>query len=106
MDPDPGVRGAVAVKTSKRRKLEAAGWRVGSAADFLGLPTLGLRHYTYGGDGRAAWLVMRDPCAGSEFVYTVYRIELMGTKEARVIGRELSLPLAREVVKRDRENLP
>ena len=27
------------MKQSKRRKLEAAGWQIGSAADFLGLST-------------------------------------------------------------------
>jgi len=72
------------------------------------LPTLCLRHDLYG-DGRAAWLVVVDPCAGRKHVYTVYRIALTGTKEARVIGRELPLTLARDVVrrdKRDRESLP
>lgn len=108
------------MKADKCRKLEAAGGRVGSADDFLGLstdesrqvaakasrlPKLGLRHYTYGGDDRAAWLVVADPCAGRRHVYTVYRISLTANKYAHVIGRELDLPLARKIVKRDMESL-
>lgn len=68
------------------------------------LPALRLNHHIYGGD-RAAWLVVRDPCAGRKNVYTVYRIWLVAGRAASVIGRELPLPLAREVVKRDMESL-
>lgn len=85
MDHDQGVRGADAVTSTK-------------------LPTLCLRHDLYG-DGRAAWLVVVDPCAGRKHVYTVYRISLTGDKEAHVIGRELPLALARDVVKHDRKSL-
>lgn len=67
------------------------------------LSPLWLSHYVYGGDDRAAWLVVRDPCAGSKRVYTVYRISLTANKQAHVIGRELSLPLARLAVKKDME---
>jgi len=69
------------------------------------LVKLGLRHDVYGDDLRAAWLVVRDPCAGKRSVYTVYRISLTSDKEARVIGRELPLLLARDVVKRDMETI-
>jgi hypothetical protein len=65
---------------------------------------LWLKHELYG-DGRTAWLVVRDLHAGSKHVYTVYRIELTGTKEAQVIGRELPLGLARKIVKQSMENL-
>jgi hypothetical protein len=65
---------------------------------------LWLKHELYG-DGAAAWLVVHDPCAGSKRVYTVYRISLTANKHAHVIGRELPLPLARQVVKRDRESI-
>ena len=118
------------MKAAKRRKLEAAGWRVGSADDFLAnakiekraagtysitprgaapklpsLQELGLKHHVYGGDGRAAWLIVRDPCAGCKNVYTVYRISLIAHKEAHVIGRELPLPAARRVVRKDMETV-
>lgn len=71
-------------------------------------PALGklwLNHYVYGDGRRAAWLIVRDPTAGLKNVYTVYRISLVGHQEAKVIGRELPLPLARDVVKRDRDSL-
>lgn len=99
------------MKTTKRRKLEAAVCRVGSADDFQAavkaskLPVLGLRHHVYGGDGRAAWFIVADLCAGRKHVYTAYRISLTGNKQAHMIGRELDLHLAREVVKRDMESL-
>ena len=64
------------------------------------LQPLRLSHYVYG-DERGAWLVVRDPCAGRKNVYTVYRISLVGTKTAQVIGRELDLPLARKIVRQD-----
>ena len=39
------------------------------------LPKLWIKHELYGGD-RGAWLIVRDPYAGSRRVYTVYRISL------------------------------
>ena len=99
------------MKAAKRRKLEAAGWRVGSANDFLEqgvkkklpmLHKLCLKHEIYG-DECGAWLVVRDPHAGRKNVYTVYRISLTANKVAHVIGRELDLPLARKVVRQDME---
>lgn len=67
------------------------------------LSNLPLAHHVYGGDRRAAWLLVEDPYAGSRRVYTVYRISLTGSKEASVIGRELPLPTARAVIRRDME---
>lgn len=70
-------------------------------------PALGklwLSHYVYG-DGHRAWFVVRDPMAGRKGVYTVYRISLTSGKEAQVIGRELPLPLARKIVRDDRDSL-
>ena len=64
---------------------------------------LDLKHYTYG-DGRVAWFLVGDPVAGSRRVYTVYRITLTGDKRARVIGRELDLATARDVVRRDMQS--
>lgn len=64
------------------------------------LPKLWLSHYVYGGP-RAMYLVVRDPHAGRSHVYTVHRIALTGRKASRVIGRELPLPLARQVVEKD-----
>jgi len=64
------------------------------------LQKLMLQHHIYG-DERGAWLVVRDPYAGRKNVYTVYRILLVGTKTAQVIGRELDLPLARKIVRQD-----
>lgn len=69
------------------------------------LDKLWLSHYVYGGRQRAAWFVVRDPMAGLKYVYTVYRILLVGNKEATVIGRELPLPLARKVAQKDRDSL-
>jgi hypothetical protein len=70
------------------------------------LSKLWLKHELYSDAGaRVAWLVVRDPRAGSKRVYTVHRISLTGNKESQVIGRELPLPHAREVVKRDQEGL-
>ena len=68
------------------------------------LGKLHLSHYVYGGGSVSAWLVVRDPTAGSKGRYTVYRISILGTHEATVIGRELPLPTAREVVRKDRDN--
>lgn len=68
------------------------------------LPTLGklwLGHHVYGDGLRGTWFVVRDPMAGRKGVYTVYRISLTGNKQAHVIGRELPLPTARAVVRRD-----
>jgi hypothetical protein len=73
----------------------------------LKLGKLWLSHYVYGGDSNstAAWFVVRDRTAGSKGRYTVYRISLVGSQEATVIGRELPLPLARELVRKDRDQL-
>lgn len=71
-------------------------------------PALGklwLSHYVYGDGHRAAWFIVRDPMAGRKGVYTVYRISLTSGKDAKVIGRELPLPLARKVVRDDRDSL-
>lgn len=62
---------------------------------------LGLNHYIYGNGHFAAYLVVRDPASGRKNVYTVHRISLRGDKAAAVIGRELDLPIAREIVKKD-----
>lgn len=67
------------------------------------LSTLWLKHEVYGDGSRAAWFIVRDPCAGKKRVYTVYRISLTANKAAHVIGRELPLPLARNIVKKDME---
>jgi hypothetical protein len=67
------------------------------------LSKLWLSHYVYGNGVRAAWIVVRDPCTGRKSSYTVYRISLTANKQAHVIGRELPLPLAREVVRKDME---
>lgn len=67
------------------------------------LGKLWLSHYVYGDDRRAAWFIVRDPCAGSKSAYTVYRISLIGDKAAQVIGRELPLPNARELARVDRD---
>lgn len=70
------------------------------------LPTLRelvLSHHVYGDGLNGAWLVVRDPMAGRKNVYTVYRISLTGNKQAHVIGRELPLPTARTIVRRDME---
>ena len=99
------------MKAQKRRKLEAAGWRFGSADEFLGLPgkklpslrPLALSHYVYGDGRTAAWLVVRDPSAGRRRAYTGYRIALGGDKRVHVIGRELDLPIARKLVRQDME---
>lgn len=70
------------------------------------LGRLWLTHYVYGGDGNiAAWFVVRDLDAGKKHVYTVYRISLFGINEATIIGRELPLPLARQIVRKDRDSL-
>jgi len=70
------------------------------------LGRLHVSHYMYGGYGsQAAWLVVRDPTAGSKGRYTVYRISLVGMHEATIIGRELPLPTAREIVRKDRDSL-
>jgi len=69
------------------------------------LGKLWVNHYVYGDDGRAAWFVVRDPMSGRKNVYTVYRIALTSNKEAHVIGRELPLPLARQIVREDRDSL-
>ena len=69
------------------------------------LSKLWLKHELYSDGARVAWLVVRDPRAGSKRVYTVHRIALTGDKASQVIGRELRLPHAREVVKRDQESL-
>jgi len=63
------------------------------------LRPLGLAHHIYG-DDRVAWLVVRDPYAGRQNVYTVYRI-MLGGGETRVIGRELPLPHARKIMRED-----
>lgn len=98
------------MRAAKRRKLEAAGWSVGAADNFLDqrskkklpvLHKLWLKHEVYGGGVRVAWLVVLDPCAGRKRVYTVYRISLTANKTAHVIGRELPLPDARRVVRED-----
>ena len=47
-----------------------------------------------------AYFVVQDPAAGRRDVYTVYKIELFGAKQAVIVGRELPLPVARKVVKR------
>lgn len=65
------------------------------------LSPLYLNHYIYGDGFNAAWLVVRDPCAGRKHVYTVHRISLVGSKASQVIGRELPLKLAREIVSKD-----
>lgn len=70
------------------------------------LSKLYVSHYVYGDGRRVAWLVVRDPMAGNKHVYTVFRLSLVGMKETAVIGRELPLPLARKVVKTDRDHLP
>ena len=70
------------------------------------LGKLWLSHYVYGDDRRAAWFIVRDPCAGRKSAYTVYRISLSGDKAAHVIGRELDLPLARKIARDDRDRLP
>jgi hypothetical protein len=69
------------------------------------LGKLHVPHYVYGGDGTTAWMVVYDRTAGSRSRYTVYRISLVGMREATIIGRELPLPLAREVVRKDRDRL-
>jgi hypothetical protein len=66
---------------------------------------LRLSHYVYGDVLSAAWLVVRDPCAGRKSVYTVYRISLTAFKAAHVIGRELPLTVARDIVRQDRDSL-
>ena len=61
-----------------------------------------LPHEIYGA-ACAAWFIVRDPCAGLNYVYTVHRISLVGFKETVVIGRELPLDDARRIVREDME---
>jgi hypothetical protein len=63
------------------------------------------RLYVYGipyAPPRNAWIVASDLAAGVRHRYTVYRVSLMDdTWPPQVIGRELPLAAARDVVKKD-----
>lgn len=63
------------------------------------------RIYVYGipyAPPRHAWIVAHNPAAGVKHRYTVYRVSLMDdTWPPQVIGRELPLAAARDVVKKD-----
>jgi hypothetical protein len=50
--------------------------------------------------GGHAYFVVQDPMAGRRHVYTVYKIALSGDKRVTIIGRELDLPVARKVIRR------
>jgi hypothetical protein len=66
------------------------------------------RLYVYGipyAPPRHAWIVAHNPAAGVKHRYTVYYISLMDDAwPPRVIGRELPLAAARDVVKKDMEH--
>lgn len=50
--------------------------------------------------GNHAYVSIEDPMSGRRHVYTVYALDLRGQKEATVIGRELPLDTARQVIRK------
>lgn len=52
-------------------------------------------------EGAHVYLAVEDFRAGLRHVYTVYKLKRTGSKDPSIIGREVDLPLAYEVIRKD-----
>lgn len=50
-------------------------------------------------DARNAYLIITDPAAGRPNVFTVHRIALAGHRGTTIVGREIPIDLARQIVR-------